>query len=294
MDIPKRWKGPLWMLWSCFLFVTVWGLIRVVSETIHPFVIVFFRTLFAIMAFLPFLIRHRIKVLKTAHFGQHTIRGMLSFVGTLGLFYAIAHIPLADVVAISYAAPVFAAVGVILILGEKVKWRRLMAIFIGFAGVLVVLRPGFREVTPGLIAAIVGAVSVAGSLVAIKSLSKTDKAEVISLYSLFFVLPPSFIAALFYWSWPGPFELMILIAIGILVAIAQTALGRAFYEAEATAVLPIDFSRMIFATIIGVFAFGEKVDLIAWVGGLVILASTVYVAHREALAGRKKIRLDHP
>lgn len=276
------------MLWSCAVFVAVWGLIRLASETVHPFVIVFYRSLFAVLAFTPFLIRHRISVLKTEHFNQHAVRGALSFIGTLGLFYAVAHIPLADVVAISYAAPVFAAVGVILILKEKVHWRRIMAILIGFAGVMMVVRPGFREMSPGLVAAIIGSLSVAGSLVIIKSLSNTDRPEVIALYSFLFVVPGSLIVALFYWVWPTPYEFLILIAIGILVAIAHTALGRAFYHSEATAVLPIDFSRMVFATILGVLAFGEGIDYTAWVGGAVILASTVYVAHREAVMGRKK------
>jgi len=286
-SIPKHWKGPLWMVWSCFLFVIIWGLIRVASETMHPFVIVFYRTLFAVVAFLPFLFRHKLTVLKTTHLGQHALRGVFSFLGTLGLFYAVAVVPLADVVAISYSAPVFAAAGVVLILKEKVHWRRIGAILAGFAGVLIVLRPGFQEMTPGLIAAVSGSLMLAGSLVVIKSLSSSDKPEIIALYSFLFVLPGSLIVALFYWSWPSMFELMILVAIGIFVALAHTALAKAFVYSEATAVLPLDFTRMIFATILGVLAFGESVDVIAWVGAIVILGSTVYVAHREAVVGKK-------
>lgn len=279
---PAALKGPLWMVWSCLLFVAIWGLIRVSSETIHPFVIVFYRTLFAIIAFLPFLIRHKLSILKTDHLGQHALRGVFSLLGTLGLFYAVAAIPLADVVAISYSAPVFAAAGVVLILKEKVHWRRMAAILAGFAGVLIVMRPGFREISPGLFAAVAGSLMLAGSLVVIKSLSGTDKPEIIALYSFLFVLPGSFIVALFFWSWPGMFELMILAVIGILVALAHTALARAFSYSPATAILPLDFSRMIFVTILGVVAFEESVDIIAWFGAAIILGSTVYVAHREA------------
>ncbi len=285
---PAALKGPLWMVWSCLLFVAIWGLIRVASETIHPFVIVFYRTLFALIAFPPYLFRHKISVLKTDHMGQHALRGVFSFLGTLGLFYAVATIPLADVVAISYSAPVFAAAGVVLILKEKVHWRRMAAILAGFAGVLIVMRPGFREISPGLFAAVSGSLMLAGSLVVIKSLSGTDKPEIIALYSFLFVLPGSFIVALFFWAWPNMFELMILVAIGILVALAHTALARAFSYSQATAVLPLDFSRMIFATILGAVAFGESVDVIAWIGAAIILGSTVFVAHREAVVGKTK------
>ncbi|MEE8295378.1 MAG: DMT family transporter [Sphingomonadales bacterium] len=281
-SIPKHWKGPLWMVWSCLLFVIIWGLIRVASEDLHPFVIVFFRTLFAVLAFAPFLLRHGWVPLKTKNIKLHALRGIFSFFGTLGLFYAVAHVPLADVVAISYSAPVFAAAGVILILGEKVHFRRIAAILIGFIGVLVVLRPGFREIDLGVISAVGGSLALAGSLVVIKLLSGKDRPEAIALYSFLFVLPASLIGALFFWKVPTLSEFLILIAIGILVALGHTALARAFRYSEATAVLPLDFTRMVFASILGVLAFGESLDYIAWIGGGVILTATVYVAHREA------------
>lgn len=284
--IPQHLKGPLWMLWSCLLFVAIWGLIRVASENMHPFVIVFYRTLFAILAFAPFLFKNGISILKTKYLGRHALRGFFSFFGTLGLFYAVAHIPLAETVAISYSAPVFAAAGMVLILKEKVHVRRITAIILGFIGVLVVLRPGFQELTPGLLAAFFGSLMLAGSLIVIKSLSSTDRPQLIALYSFLFVLPGSFLVALFFWTWPSPRDLMILIVMGILVGLAHTALARAFANAEATAVLPIDFSRMLFATILGFVAFGESVDLIAWIGAAVILGSTVFVAHREAVMAK--------
>lgn len=288
LNIPKHWKGPLWMVWSCVLFVAIWGLIRVAAEDLHPFVIVFFRTLFAVLAFAPFLFRHGLVSIKTDNIKSHALRGVFSFFGTLGLFYAVAHVPLADVVAISYSAPVFAAAGVVIFLKEKVHWRRIAAILIGFVGVMIVLRPGFREIDLGVLSAVGGSLALAGSLVVIKSLSGKDKPEAIALYSFLFVLPASIFGAVFYWKMPTFNEFLILIVIGILVALGHTALARAFRYSEATAVLPLDFTRMIFASILGVLAFGESLDYIAWIGGGVILTATVYVAHREATVRKKK------
>jgi drug/metabolite transporter (DMT)-like permease len=285
--IPESFKGQAWMLLSCTAFVAIWALARHLSATLHPFVIVFFRTLFAILAFLPFLLRHGRQALATRHLPLHLLRGGLSLVATLGIFYSVAHIPLDEAVAISYAAPVFAAVGAVLILKEKVKWRRVIAIAIGLAGILLILRPGFREVTPGVLAAMAGALAVAGSLVVIKRLSETDRPEVIALYALLFVLPGSLIAALPFWTWPGAEELLVLILIGVLVAIGHTALGRAFSHSEATAVLPLDFSRIVLASAVGVLVFSDPIDGFAWAGAAVILASSVYVAHREAVMARR-------
>lgn len=287
INVPPFLKGPLWMVWSCFIFVMVWGLIRYTSASVHPFVIVFWRTLFAIFAFAPFLLKNRLSALKTDNINLHAARGVFSLFGTLGLFYAVAHIPLADAVAVSYSAPVFAAAGVIIFLKEKVRWRRIIGIIIGFLGVLVVLRPGFQAFTPGLFAALAGSVMLAGSLVVIKALSGIDRPKVIALYSFLFVLPPSFVIALFFWTWPTWQEFLLLGLIGILVGWGHTALARAFIHAEATAVLPFDFSRMIFATVLGVLAFSEQVDYIAWVGAVIIVSATVYVAHREAQMTRK-------
>lgn len=288
-------KGPLWMLWSCLLFVAIWGLIRHLSDSLHPFVIVFYRTLFGVLAFAPFILKYGLGVMKTSHLPVHAARGLFSFLGTLGLFYAVAHVALADVVAISYAAPVFGAAGVILILKEKVRWRRIMAIAVGFLGVLVVLRPGFRELGLGVWAALLGSLALSGSLVAIKSLSGTERPQVIALYSFLFVLPGSLIVAAFFWSWPTWQELLLLGVMGILVGLGHTALARAFAYSDATAVLPFDFSRIIFATLLGVIAFGEPVDAVTWLGAALVLGATVYVAHREAQIARgKKLTVPPP
>lgn len=286
--IPDSLKGPLWMLFSCLVFVAIWGLIRHLSATLHPFLIVFYRTLFAILAFLPFILRHGVQVMATGQLPLHVLRGGFSFIGTLCLFYAVAHIPLEEAVAISYGAPVFAAVGAVLVLKEKIRWRRMAAIAIGFAGVLLVLRPGFREMTAGVEAAVAGSLALAGSLVVIKRLSGTDRPEAIALYAFLVVLPGSFLVSLFYWSWPTPVEFLLLILMGALVGIAHTALARAFLYSEATAVLPLDFSRLVFASLLGVFVFSEPIDAFAWSGAAVILASTVYFAHREAVMAAKE------
>ena len=286
--IPASLKGPLWMLVSCMAFIAIWGLIRHLSATLHPFLIVFYRTLFAILAFLPFILRHGLKVMASQQLPLHALRGVFSFVGTLGLFYAVAHIPLEEAVAISYGAPVFAAAGAVLILKEKVRWRRLAALALGFAGVLVVLRPGFRELEPAVLGSAVGSLALAGSLVVIKRLSGSERPETIALYAFLFVLPASLLVALFFWSWPTREEFLLLLVMGALVRLAHTALARAFMNAEATAVLPLDFSRLVFASLLGVFVFGEPVDAFAWTGAAVILASTVYFAHREAVMARRE------
>jgi drug/metabolite transporter (DMT)-like permease len=290
--LPARKQAMIHMIWSGILFGTLWAIIRHTSETVHPFVIVFYRTLFGLLAFSPVLWRVGIGFFKTERIGLHFVRALFAIGGTLGTFYAIANAPLADVVAISYAAPVFALIGAAIWLGERIKIRRILAILVGFGGAFLVVRPGFETISTGMLAAILGAVSIGASMLVIKSLSSTDDPQAIAAYSFLLILPVVFLVALSVWQWPNLEELGLLLVIGIMVRFAHTALGRAFALGEASAVLPLDFVRLMMATLFGVYLFGEPVDILTLAGALLILGSTVYTAHREAQLDKKATKLE--
>ena len=285
-NLPAPSRAIIHMIWSGILFGTLWAIIRHTSETVHPFLIVFYRTLFALLAFAPVFWRTGFQFFRTERLGLHFLRALFAIGGTLGTFYAIANAPLADVVAISYAAPIFAVVGAAIWLGERIKVRRILAILVALLGAFLVVRPGFEAVTIGITAAILGAVSIGASMLVIKSLSSTDDPQAIAAYSFLLILPVVFLFALSVWKWPTPEELGLLIVIGVMARFAHTALGRAFALGEASAVLPFDFVRLMLATMFGVYLFGEPVDLLTLAGALLILGSTVYTAYREAQLGK--------
>lgn len=285
--LPPHTQAMIHMIWSGILFGTLWAIIRHTSETVHPFLIVFYRTLFGLLAFAPVFWRVGAGFFKTKRIGLHFLRALFAVGGTLGTFYAIANAPLADVVAISYAAPVFGVLGAAVWLGERIKLRRILAIIVGFAGVLLVVRPGFETVTIGIWAAIIGAVSIGASILLIKTLSSTDDPQAIAAYSFLLILPVVFLVALSVWEWPTLGELGLLAVIGVMVRFAHTSLGRAFALGEVSAVLPLDFVRLMLATLFGIYLFGEPADLLTLAGALIILGSTVYTAHREAQLGKR-------
>lgn len=286
LHIPDGLIGPFYMVWSCVLFVFLWALIRIVTETVHPFIVVLFRSIFALVALAPFFFREGKSALRTDRIGLHALRGMFATFATFSIFYAVSVVPLADLVAITFAAPVFATVGAVLVLGERIHIRRIISTVLGFLGVLIVLRPGVSTLTPGVMLGLFGSVAIAGSLLTIKTLTRTEKPQAIVAYSLLFVAPTAMVAAAFIWAMPTWQEWALLGAIGILVSMAQMALTRAFQHGEATQVLPFDFVRLILASVLGIFLFDELVNIWTWVGGAVILTSTVYVAHREAREAR--------
>ncbi len=287
INVPDHWKGPLYMVWSCILFAVLWAIIRHVSETVHPFLIVFYRSLFAALAMMPFFYRVGFSALKSKRYPLHMLRGFTGTVATFSMFYAIAHVPLADVVGISYAAPIFGMAGAALFLGETIRLRRIMAVVFGFIGMLIIVRPGLEELTWPVWVAIIGSISIGGSMTCIKALIRTERAQTVTLYPFLIVIPFSLAAGLTVWQWPTLEEFALLMLIGWIVSISHVALAKAFMHSEASAVLPFDFVRLLLATTFGVVFYNEGVDMWTMVGAAVILVATVYSAHREAQMSKK-------
>lgn len=286
---PTR-TGIAQMILSCVCFAVTWALIRYTSETVHAFMIIFARTALGSLFQLPRLVRSGGASLKTQRLRLHLIRGITATIATFGIFYAVTVTPISLVVAISYAAPLFTTLGAVLLLGERIRIRRVTTLIIGFAAMLLVLRPGGTELTIGVFAAIAGTLGIAGSMLTIKALAPTDRIETIVAYAFFLPLPISTLAAVSVWQWPTLGEAALLLTIGITATIGQTALARAFARADASAVLPFDFVRLVLATGFGIAFFGEAFDALTLLGAVIILASTIYLAHREAQADRAASR----
>ncbi len=280
-------RGAAWMLVACVAFAAMWMIIRVASRTVHPFEIVFFRNLFGLAALAPMLLR-RPELLDPRRALPNLRRASSGLIATLATFYAVANAPLATALAINYAAPLFATLGAMLFLGEPVHRRRGVALVVGFLGMLVVVRPGALPLTPGVGAAVLSAIATAFSYLAIRALVGRDDPRSVAAWSFVLMAPPSFVVALFVWSWPGAIAWGLLIVIGGLAAIGQLGLAFAFASAEASAVLPFDFVRFGLITLGGIVLFGEHYDLLTVGGGAIILGATIYLAVREAAVARAR------
>ena len=274
--------GPLFMLLSCVLFSAMGGLIRYLSIIdVHPFMTAFIRTVIALLFLMPTLHKVGLSGLKTKRFSLHFVRGLASGTAVIASFYAVTMIPLASAVSYSFAAPILSTIMAVLIL-KRIRIPRIMSIIFGFIGMLILLRPGAIPFSSGVAAALVSALSVAIAIICIRSLSQTDKPNVVAIYSLIITLPFSFIFALFRWNWPTQEQWLILVLIGFCAAVAQFSISKAFSQSETTALMPIDFIRLIFSAAIGYMFFDETPDFYTFIGASIILTSAVYAAHREA------------
>lgn len=279
--------GALWMVLACLTLAILTGLVRQASQTIDVFEIVFFRNLIGVILLAPMLFRGGIPSALRQRWPLFASRGIISFAAILTWFYALAHVPLADAVTLNFTLPLFATVLAALILHETVHVRRWTATVVGFLGAVIVLRPGFSEVGSGAIAALGSAAFMAMSMTMVKIMSRIDKPSTIVLWSNLVMTPLSLVPALFVWTWPTATDAFWLLAIGAVAVIAQICLSRAYAAAEASAILPFDFTRLPFAALVGYVFFDEIPDLWTWTGAAIIIASAIYIARREAALGKR-------
>jgi S-adenosylmethionine uptake transporter len=288
--LPASVKGALWMIAAAGFFAGLTGMIRYLSEDLHPFEIAFFRNLFGLMIMVPWLMRVGVMRLRTKRLRLYTWRGLTGALAMLTWFYALSLMPLADAVALSFTSPLFATAGAALFLSERVGSRRWSATAVGFIGAMLILRPGPGTFEAGAMVVLVSAAAMAATALMVKDLSRTEPVDAVVVYTVVFMTPLTALPALFVWQTPDWEHLIWLVALGAVGTLGNIAAVRAFAVAEASALFPYDFVRLPFVALIGFLAFSEIPDRWTWIGAGVIALSSLYIAHREARLERKARR----
>lgn len=269
------------MVSAAFWFALMTVLIALISGDMHPFQMVFFRNVFACMMFLPGIIYHGIGHVKTASIKAHWSRAISGTIGMLSWFYALTITPPNDAVALSFIVPIITTLLAVIFLKELVGWQRWLAMFIGFGGVLIILRPGSGAVGLGGLLVIASTFTWAVSNILIKKLAGIDRPRVIAFYMTLFMIPLSLPFAITTWQTPTAETLLWLIAVAFAANMAQLSLASSYSKADISDVLPFDFSRLIFVSIFSYFLFEQVIDIWTIIGALVIFASAVYIVKRQ-------------
>lgn len=283
-DLPPMLQAAALMIGGAFCVATQNALIRVASEDIHTFEIVFFRNLFGLAAMLPLLLRSGPSMLRVGHPGGLLLMSIIHLAGMVCYFLAIAYLPLADVIALSFSKPLFVTLGAALLLAEVVKARRWSAVLVGFLGVLIVLRPGVDVISPYALVVLTGTIMGAATSLMIKRLTGVESVGSIVLYQALFATVLSLPLCLLHWRMPDMTEWALLIAIGALGTLSWLSATRALALIDASAVAPFEFLRLPFAALIAYLMFAEIPELTTWLGGALIFAAAIYIARREAKA----------
>ena len=281
-------RGIILAIASGAFFATMHGSVRLLSRELDAMEIAFFRAFFGFVFFAPILLRSRLTVLRTSRLPLHMLRGLFNGASLLLWFTALSMVPLGDATALSLMGPLFVAMGAMFILGESVHGPRWVALVIGFAGALVIVRPGFQEINLGMILVLVSMLFVTCSKLIAKSLSRTDTPSTIVAYLSLTMMVPSGVALFFVWQTPTLTQLLFMVAIGFMGSCGHMLLTTAYKIADISAVEPVVFARLVWAAIVGWFMFAEFPGLWIWIGGALIVAASTWLARHESRERRNK------
>ena len=283
-------RGALWMVLAAASFAVFTLSARALSDTLSTFTILFIRNFLTTAMLLPWMLRAGTAALKTKRLPLFGLPAILAYCSTLLWFYVIGagEITLGHAVALQFSLPLFTIIAAIFFLGEKVGRRRWIATIIGFAGTLVILRPGIEVMTLSAILTVASAALYAGVNISAKSLVRTESPDLVALHLSLMTLPLALIAALFDWTTPGWEDAGWLLALGVGNTAAHMCIARSFQAADASAVIPFDFLRLPFLALLGYLLYAEILDFWTWAGAAIIFASSYFIAWREARLARAK------
>ncbi len=260
--------------------------VKLLSDDLHPVIICFYRCLMGLIIVIPFIAKNNFQALKTDNMQLQILRALINIVSMICWFTAIGMMHLEKATALGFTTPLFTTVLAVIVLGEVIRFHRTAALLFGFIGILIIIRPGYLPFEFGTILMLIASFSFSFVLIFVKKLSATDSSLTIIFYHLLYMTPAFFILSLFYWQTISLNQLFVFTLMGGSGLLSHWCLAQAFKMSDTTFVMPLQFTKLIWASLIGLFIFAEQPDIWTWIGGVVIFISVVYITYREAF--RKK------
>ena len=287
--LPSQNKAIAYTLISIFFFSFMGVFIRKSSENIHIFEVIFFRNLLACLIIIPLMYSSGLDSFKMYRPGLFVWRALFVTIGMFAGFSALTLIPLAQATAISFTTPIFVTILAIFIFGEVIKFRRIVAILVGFIGMLIIVQPGVGSVSLGVILAFIGAFFHSINLLIVKKLTANETANAIVVWMVIMLVPISFVPAIFVWEWPSTLTWVYLWCLAICGTVGHSFFTRAYSLAEITSLQPFQFIKFPMIAFLAWVIFSEVPEYWTWLGGAIIFSSTVYITRREAKINKSKI-----
>ncbi|MGI9525011.1 MAG: DMT family transporter [Hyphomicrobiaceae bacterium] len=285
--LPRPLKAALFMVLAMGLFVSMGVFIRLAAAEMHTLQVVFFRNFFALILLSPLIFRSGIGLLQTKNMHLYWLRSFLNIAGMAAGFTALTLIPLTEATALGFTAPLFTTLGAILLLGEVIRTRRMLAIAVGFCGVLIIVGPNLGGLSLGASLALTNAFLLAATALIVKRLTETDQVETIILWMVLLSTPMALVPALFVWTWPDAMTLFWLVSLAAAGSLGHYCWTSACSLAEMTQIQPLEFIKLPLTAAAGFLLFAELPGAAVWIGGAIIFLSTAYITRREARLARR-------
>ncbi len=278
--ISQKSIAIIYMIISGFSFVIMHSAAKYLSEQIHIFEITFLRCALVIVVLAPIIFKEGKSIFITKQPKFQIYRIITNSIAMLCFFYGLTLTTLSQVTALNLTVPIFTTLLAFLFLKEKLRKHRFFALFVGFFGAIIVLRPDM-SINIGGILILISALIWSVSLIFIKRLTETDSSVTISLYAGVGMIPATFVAAYPYLIMPNLYQFLIILFIAFTGTIAQTLLNSAFKRGQLAILLPFDYLKLIWSVLIGYTIFVENTPISLWIGGTLIVGASSYIAWRE-------------
>ena len=250
--------------------------------------VLFFRGFFGIIFYFFIIPRERLHdFYKTKRPGLHSLRCIAGLIAIIAIFIALRKLPLATVVSISFAAPIFTTIFSIFLLSEKVGIYRWLAVLVGFIGILIITEPGISNLNIYYIFPIIFCLGLSYVAITLRQLSTTEPVWLISLFFSIAITFLSFLTLPFGWVMPSFNHFLILSLVGIFGGVSNLWLSQSYKYSEVSLVTPLKYLTLVFAIIFGYFIWDEIPTIKTLIGALLVIVSTLIIFRREIY--RKKI-----
>ena len=254
---------------------------RYLGDGYSAFEIAFIRSVIGVMMIAPMLVGAGNRAFHTKQFGRHVLTTLFTYIAIVFWYYGATRMLVAEFFALQFTTPLFTISLAMLVLRERVSAANWIATLAGFAGVLVILRPGVMEVTLAALATLACAVGYASVNTIIKVVTRTESSIVIVFYVNLLMVPLSLPMAALRWRTPDWDDAWLIAGIAVFSTVAFLGVARAISATAARVVQPINFLRMPIAAVFGLIFFGELPDPWTWAGACIIFGGAYYVVTRE-------------
>ena len=273
--------GLMWMTGTAACYAASYVALRLLSGDIGIYELTFLRSVVACLFLGPWILATRPRAMRVTRWKLYSVRSAVTYAAMMCTVYGVVHVQIADVTSLLLASPLFTVLFAAVFLKEKVGFHRWMALLAGIAGALLIIRPGFTEITFASFAGLFAAFGYGMSNAGTKALTATDHPDAVAFWMYALIIPISAIPAAVHWTTPGWNHIPLIVLLGLLTMLSQYSMARAFRAADTSVVLPAHYLQMPFAAGLAFLILSQVPSVWVWPGAAIIAGSAYYTVIRE-------------
>ena len=283
-------RGALWMIGSAKSLVVMAVLVRYLTPQYSVLELIFLRSVVNLVLMTPWILSIGLSAVWSARIAEHALRNAFLYTGNVAWFFGVTMVSLANLSALQFTMPLFIIVMAGVFLRETIGLHRWVVTALGFAGAVVIVRPGLIEVSAGSVVVLTAAFFYACAYIATKRLAATESGNAVVFYMSVSILVYSMGPAIYVWKTPDWIDVPAIIGLGVAGYATHFCLTRAMAAADASYIIPFDFLRLPLSASLGFVLFDERAAIWTWIGAVIIFSAAYYNTWHEKKLGGTPMR----